>query len=112
MFLTSRSCKRQIIVKTKNHSKKRKKLKLKKRKDQKKKRRKKPTPTPTPSRTFTDTLFFLGCSENEECRVRRESQTDKKNNNKINKYNSKEIKTSLSEKQKTLFNNGTQASHS
>ena len=46
----------------------------------KKKRRKKrtPTPTPTPSRSFTDTLFFLGCFENEECRVRGESQTDKK----------------------------------
>ena len=49
----------------------------------KKKRRKKrtPTPTQTPSRSFTDTLFFLGCSENEECRVRGESQTDKKKYN-------------------------------
>ena len=67
----------------------------------KKKRRKKrtPTPTQTPSRSFTDTVFFLGCSENEECRVRGESQTDKKKNT-INKYNSKEIKNSLSEKQK------------
>ena len=46
-----------------------------------KKKKKKKThsdPDPTPSRSFTDTLGFLGCFENEECRVRGESQTDKK----------------------------------
>ena len=48
------------------------------RKKKKKKKTHSDPATPTPSRSFTDTLFFLGCFENEECRVRGESQTDKK----------------------------------
>lgn len=59
----------------KNHNEKKKKLKLKNENIRKEKL------TLTPRRRFTDTLFFLGCSENEKCRVRGESQKDEKKRN-------------------------------
>ena len=65
---------KQIKVKMKNHSEKKKKLKLKNEKIRKEKRE----TDPTPSRCVTDTLFLLGCSKNEECRVRGKGQKDKK----------------------------------
>ena len=65
---------KQIKVKMKNHSEKKKKLKLKNEKITKEKRE----TDPAPSRCVTDTLFLLGCSKNEECRVRGKSQKDKK----------------------------------
>ena len=65
---------KQIKVKMKNHSEKKKKLKLKNEKIRKEKRE----TDPTPSRCVPDTLFLLGCSKNEECRVRGKGQKDKK----------------------------------
>ena len=97
---------KQIKVKMKNHSEKKKKLKLKNEKIRKEKRE----TDPTPSRCVTDTLFLLGCAKNEECRVRGKGQKDKKKK-KFNEKNSKEIKNSLSEKQKAIVDNGTWELH-
>ena len=76
---------KQIKVKMKNHSEKKKKLKLKNEKIRKEKRE----TDPTPSRCVTDTLFLLGCSKNEECRVRGKGQKDKKKRNSMKKIQKK-----------------------
>ena len=76
---------KQIKVKMKNHSEKKKKLKLKNEKIRKEKRE----TDPAPSRCVTDTLFLLGCSKNEECRVRGKSKKDKKKRNSMKKIQKK-----------------------